>query len=145
MRGLVSCTGNQFCNLAIIETKNRALKLIQELEELLELKQTVRIHWSGCPNSCGQPQVGDIGFIGCKTKKHGKTVDGVDIYLGGKVGHEAALGHCIMKGVPCEDLLGIVADLLIRHFGALPRSNVSLDHLGLGEATRSASTAASFV
>jgi ferredoxin-nitrite reductase len=145
MRGLVSCTGNQFCNLAIIETKNRALKLTQELEELLELKQPVRIHWSGCPNSCGQPQVGDIGFIGCKTKKHGKTVDGVDIYLGGKVGHEAALGHCIMKGVPCEDLLGIVADLLIRHFGALPRSNVSLDHLGLGEATRSASTAASFV
>ena len=132
MRGLVSCTGSQFCNLAIIETKNRALNLVRELEELLELQRPVRIHWSGCPNSCGQPQVGDIGFIGCKTKKNGKTVDGVDIYLGGKVGHDATLGHCIMRGVPCEDLLGIVADLLIRHFGARPRSNLSLKQLGLG-------------
>jgi len=145
MRGLVSCTGNQFCNLAIIETKNRALKLIQELEELLELKQPVRIHWSGCPNSCGQPQVGDIGFIGCKTKKNGKPVDGVDIYLGGKVGHGATLGNCVVKGIPCEDLLGIVADLLIRHFGALPRSHIGVDYLGLGEATDSVTTSVSSV
>ena len=54
MSGLVSCTGAQFCGVAIIETKNRALSLIQKLEEQLEFDRPVRIHWTGCPNSCGQ-------------------------------------------------------------------------------------------
>lgn len=127
MRGLVSCTGNQFCNLAIIETKNRATALVQELEAILEFPHPVRIHWSGCPNSCGQPQVGDIGLIGCKAKKNGKPVDGVDIYLGGKVGHGAKLGDCVIKGVPCEDLRWILADVLIRSFGAIPREGVTIE------------------
>ncbi|APB34076.1 nitrite reductase [Gloeomargarita lithophora Alchichica-D10] len=130
MRGLVSCTGNQFCNLAIIETKNRAVDLVSELETLLQLKQPIRIHWSGCPNSCGQPQVGDIGFIGCKAKKNGKPVDGVDIYLGGKVGHEATLGNCVRKGVPCEDLKWTLVDLMIRHFEAIPRPGVIFESAG---------------
>ena len=54
MSGLVSCTGAQFCGVAIIETKNRAQSLIQKLEEQLEFDRPVRIHWTGCPNSCGQ-------------------------------------------------------------------------------------------
>lgn len=131
MRGLVSCTGNQFCNLAIIETKNRATELVNELETVLELRRPVRIHWSGCPNSCGQPQVGDIGFIGCKTKKNGKPVDGVDIYLGGKVGHEATLGTCVVKGVPCDDLKWILVDLLIRYFDAIPRHGIAIEPPGI--------------
>lgn len=58
-RSLVSCTGAQFCNFALIETKNRALNIIKALEEDLELTRPVRIHWTGCPNSCGQPQVAE--------------------------------------------------------------------------------------
>lgn len=57
MRGLVSCTGSQFCGLALIETKNRAIGLVQQLEAELDIPKTVRIHWTGCPNSCGQAQV----------------------------------------------------------------------------------------
>ncbi|PSB63936.1 ferredoxin--nitrite reductase, partial [Chroococcidiopsis cubana CCALA 043] len=85
-RGLVSCTGNEFCGFAIIETKNRALAIVKELEQELILTQPVRIHWTGCPNSCGQPQVADIGFIGTKTRKDDRTVEAVDIWMGGKVG-----------------------------------------------------------
>jgi ferredoxin-nitrite reductase len=118
VRSLVSCTGAQFCNFALIETKNRALALIQELEEELELTQPVRIHWTGCPNSCGQPQVADIGLMGTKTRKDGKTVEGVDIYMGGKVGKDAHLGSCIRKGVPCDDLKPVLHGLLVDHFGA---------------------------
>ena len=62
MSGLVSCTGAQFCGVAIIETKNRAQSLIQKLEEQLEFDRPVRIHWTGCPNSCGQ--VSSLGFSG---------------------------------------------------------------------------------
>ncbi|NMG10220.1 ferredoxin--nitrite reductase, partial [Brasilonema sp. UFV-L1] len=118
MRSLVSCTGAQFCNFALIETKNRALATIKALEAELELIRPVRIHWTGCPNSCGQPQVADIGLMGTKTRKNGKAVEGVDIYMGGKVGKEAQLGTCVTKGIPCEDLLPVLRELLISHFGA---------------------------
>ncbi|BAZ52486.1 ferredoxin--nitrite reductase [Nostoc sp. NIES-4103] len=117
-RSLVSCTGAQFCNFALIETKNRALALIKALETELTFTRPVRIHWTGCPNSCGQPQVADIGLMGTKTRKDGKTVEGVDIYMGGKVGKEAHLGTCVTKGIPCEDLQPVLQDLLIKHFGA---------------------------
>jgi len=120
-RGLVSCTGNEFCNFAIIETKNRALAMIKELEQELIQADPVRIHWTGCPNSCGQPQIADIGFIGTKTRKDGQTVEAVDIWMGGKVGKDAHFGQEIMKKVPCEDLKSVVRDLLIEHFGARPR------------------------
>ncbi|MBW4677187.1 MAG: ferredoxin--nitrite reductase [Desmonostoc geniculatum HA4340-LM1] len=117
-RSLVSCTGAQFCNFALIETKNRALAMIKALEEDLTFTHPVRIHWTGCPNSCGQPQVADIGLMGTKTRKNGKTLEGVDIYMGGKVGKDAHLGTCIIKGIPCEDLQPILQDLLIKNFGA---------------------------
>ncbi|MEC4816829.1 MAG: ferredoxin--nitrite reductase, partial [Scytonema sp. PMC 1069.18] len=122
-RALVSCTGAQFCNFALIETKNRALAMIKALETELELTRPVRIHWTGCPNSCGQPQVADIGLMGTKARKNGKAVEGVDIYIGGKVGKDAHLGTCIIKGVPCEDLRPVLRDLIIEHFGARLRES----------------------
>lgn len=121
MRSLVSCTGAQFCNFALIETKNRALAMIKALEKDLTFTKPVRIHWTGCPNSCGQPQVADIGLMGTKTRKNGKTLEAVDIYMGGKVGKDAHLGTCVIKSIPCEDLQPVLQDLLIKNFGAKPR------------------------
>ena len=118
MGSLVSCTGAQFCNFALIETKNRALAMIKSLESELTLSRPVRIHWTGCPNSCGQPQVADIGLMGTKVRKNGQMLEGVDIYMGGKVGKDAHLGTCVKKGIPCEDLQPILRDLLIDNFGA---------------------------
>lgn len=126
-RALVSCTGSQFCNFALIETKNRALAMIKELEAEMSLPKPVRIHWTGCPNSCGQPQVADIGLMGTKTRKNGKTVEGVDIYMGGKVGKDAHLGTCVTKGIPCEDLKPVLRSLLIEQFGAQPKVEFALE------------------
>jgi hypothetical protein len=56
-RGLVSCTGSQFCGFALIETKQRAMAVVEKLEAALDIPKAVRIHWTGCPNSCGQAQV----------------------------------------------------------------------------------------
>lgn len=117
-RGLVSCTGAQFCNFALIETKNRALAMLSALEAELKLTRPVRIHWTGCPNSCGQPQVADIGLMGTKARKNGSAQEGVDIYMGGKVGKDAHLGTCVHKGIPCEDLQPVLRELLIEHFDA---------------------------
>ena len=117
-RALVSCTGAQFCKFALIETKNRAVEMIRELDAELFLPKPVRIHWTGCPNSCGQPQVADIGLMGTKVRKNGKTVEGVDIFTGGKVGKDAKLGSCLIKGIACEDLKPLLQNLLIEKFDA---------------------------
>ena len=120
-RAVVSCTGSQFCNFALIETKNRALAIAKELETELSIPKPVRIHWTGCPNSCGQPQVADIGLMGTKVRKNGKMVDGVNLYMGGKVGKDAQLGSCVQKSISCEDLKPILRSLLIKNFAAQPK------------------------
>ena len=125
-QALVSCTGSQFCNFALIETKNRALALIKALEAELSLPRPVRIHWTGCPNSCGQPQVADIGLMGTKVRKNGQAAEGVDLYMGGKVGKDAQLGSCVQKGIACEDLKPLLRDLLIEQFGAKPRQEAAV-------------------
>lgn len=120
-RWLVSCTGNQFCGFALIETKNRALALIKALEAELTVPRPVRIHWTGCPNSCGQPQVADIGLMGTKTRRNGQTLEAVDIWMGGKVGHKACLGERVRSAIPCDELLPVLRSLLIEQFEAQPR------------------------
>ncbi|MGK7931340.1 MAG: ferredoxin--nitrite reductase [Microcystaceae cyanobacterium] len=120
-RSLVSCTGAQFCNFALVETKNQGLAIARQLDEQLEIPEKVRIHWTGCPNSCGQPQVADIGLMGTKVRKNGKTVEGVDLYMGGKVGKDAQLGECVQKGIACEDLTETLRQILVDQFGATPK------------------------
>ena len=120
-RALVSCTGSQFCNFALVETKNRASILAKQLDAELEIPNPVRIHWTGCPNSCGQPQVADIGLMGTKVRKDGKMVEGVDLYMGGKVGKDAQLGTCVHKGIPCDELNTVLSRILIESFAAKPK------------------------
>jgi ferredoxin-nitrite reductase len=126
-RSVISCTGARYCNFAIIETKQRALKLAQELDRELDLPNRVRIHWTGCPNSCGQAQAGDIGLMGTKARKDGKAVEGAKIFLGGQVGKDAKLGTLFDKGVPCEDLKPILRSLLMEKFGATLKKGVVIE------------------
>src|SRR3989475_8036854 len=79
MRGLVSCTGIEFCNLAVIETKARALQIARTLETKVHHGKPIRIHWSGCPAGCGNHTVADIGLLGVKAKVDGQAVDAVDV------------------------------------------------------------------
>ncbi|GER56629.1 nitrite reductase [Striga asiatica] len=114
MKGLVACTGSQFCGQAIIETKARALRVTEEVQRAVWVERPVRMHWTGCPNSCGQVQVADVGFMGCMTRgKNGKLVEGVDVFLGGRVGSESNLGEVYKKGVPCEDLVPLIVELMV--------------------------------
>ncbi|KAI9127785.1 hypothetical protein K1719_000778 [Acacia pycnantha] len=123
MKTLVACTGNQFCGQAIIETKARALKVTKEVERQVAVTRPVRMHWTGCPNTCGQVQVADIGFMGCMARdENGKACEGADIFLGGKIGSDSHLGEVYKKGVPCKDLVPLVVDLLVKNFGAVPRN-----------------------
>ncbi|XP_058190453.1 ferredoxin--nitrite reductase, chloroplastic [Rhododendron vialii] len=128
MKGLVACTGNQFCGQAIIETKARAVKVTEEVGRRVSVTRAVRMHWTGCPNSCGQVQVADIGFMGCMTRdRNGKIVEGVDVFLGGRIGSDSHLGDVYKKGVPCDDeLVNVVVDILVNYFGAVTREREEL-------------------
>jgi ferredoxin-nitrite reductase len=114
MRGLVSCTGIEFCNLAVIETKARALQVARTLETKVHHGRPVRLHWSGCPAGCGNHTVADIGLLGTKTKVDGKVVDAVDVFVGGSSGPQATQGIKLLESVPC-DTLPQVLEGLIRH------------------------------
>lgn len=122
MKGLVACTGSQFCGQAIIETKQRALKVTEEVQRLVSVTKPVRMHWTGCPNTCGQVQVADIGFMGCMTRdKNKKVVEGADVFVGGRIGSDSHLGDVYRKAVPCDELVPLVVDLLVEKFGAIRR------------------------
>jgi len=114
MRGLVSCTGIEFCNLAVIETKSRALQIARTLEAKVHNGRPIRIHWSGCPAGCGNHTVADIGLLGTKAKVDGKAVDAVDVFVGGSSGPHATQGIRMLEGVPC-DTLPQTLEGLIRH------------------------------
>jgi ferredoxin-nitrite reductase len=121
-RTVVSCTGAQFCNFAMIETKQYAVSVIDAVEAKVDVPKPVRIHWTGCPNSCGQPQVADIGLMGVKMRKDGKTIEGVDIFMGGTVGKDAKLGEKVLKGIPITELDDVLVGLLVDKFGATSKS-----------------------
>jgi sulfite reductase (ferredoxin) len=93
-RGAVACTGTEFCKLAISETKGFARWLVEELEERLPgFDQQLKLHITGCPNSCGQHWIADIGLEGKKIKHEGKLTDAFYFCLGGAVGQHAGVAR----------------------------------------------------
>ncbi len=95
-RGAVACTGTEFCKLAIAETKRFNQWLVGELEERLpEFDQQIRLHVTGCTNSCGQSWLADIGLEGKKLKQDGQMVDAFYFCVGGAVGEYAGIARQI--------------------------------------------------
>jgi ferredoxin-nitrite reductase len=114
LRGMIACVGTDYCNLALIETKSRAVALSQALHEKMGAGvNPLTIHWSGCPAGCGNHQAADIGLRGFKTKIDGKIVDAVAIYVGGRTGPHAIAGEEILETVPCDEgLPEVVANVI---------------------------------
>jgi ferredoxin-nitrite reductase len=113
-RGVVACTGSEFCRFGIVETKIRALEWAREMDRRVgdPGQDAVRMHFSGCSASCAQPQIGDIGFRGETAKKDGTLVEGVDIGLGGSLGMDAAFIDWVEGAKPADE----VPDALARIF-----------------------------
>lgn len=98
-RGIMACTGIEFCKLAIVETKNRAIALIDELDQRLadineRLEQPITLNLNGCPNACARTQVADIGLKGqIVTNAEGEQVEGFQVHLGGGLAIDAGFGR----------------------------------------------------
>ena len=112
-RDIISCTGLEFCKLAHVVTKQRAIQLVDELEERVgDLDVPLKISLNGCPNSCARSQVADIGLSGkVLTDEDGNRVEGFQVHLGGKVGLKPGFGRKLRgNNVFSED----VGDYVVR-------------------------------
>jgi sulfite reductase (ferredoxin) len=89
-RGTMACTGLEFCKLAIVETKARAVDIYTELEQRLpEFDEPLTINVNGCPNSCARFQTADIGLKGSIVDGE----EGFQVHLGGRLGEDAGFGR----------------------------------------------------
>ncbi len=127
-RGVVACTGNEFCRYAITETKERAVKLARRLDARLDelgLSRTdepFRIHLSGCSASCAQPQIADIGLRGAVHKGESALDEAYDVGLGGSLGPNAGFINWIEGAVPERQLEAAISRVAQAYISQRERS-----------------------
>ena len=122
-RGVMACTGIEFCKLAIVETKQRAKDLVTDLEgRLADLTEAAEvpplsIHLNGCPNSCARIQTADIGLKGqIVTDADGNQVEGFQVHLGGGLGLDAGFGRKLRGHKVTSDELGDYVERVVRNY-----------------------------
>jgi ferredoxin-nitrite reductase len=119
-RGVVACTGSEFCRFAVVETKERAVKWARALDaQLSEGDQrdagVIRMHFSGCSASCAQPQIADIGFRGDIAHVDEHIEEAVDIGLGGSLGPDAAFIDWVEGAMPVDRVPGALLRIVTRY------------------------------
>jgi len=117
-RGAVACTGTEFCKLAITETKGFARWLVEELEGRIPgFDQPIKLHVTGCPNSCGQHWIADVGLEGKKIKHDGKLEDAWSFALGGALGEHAGVARVVNYRCLSSDVPDALERLLRNYLG----------------------------
>jgi ferredoxin-nitrite reductase len=124
-RGVVACTGSEFCRFAVVETKERAVKWARTLDSTLAERGgngggaadagVIRMHFSGCSASCAQPQIADIGFRGDIAHVDEHIEEAVDIGLGGSLGPDAAFIDWLTGAMPVDRVPDALARLVTRY------------------------------
>jgi ferredoxin-nitrite reductase len=108
--GLVACTGNAGCRFSSTDTKRHALMLAEYLDSHIELDHPINIHFTGCPHSCAQHFIGDIGLLGTKVGED--MVEGYHIFIGGGYGARHDIGRQIYSGIPAADVPQLIERIL---------------------------------
>ncbi|MCF6245139.1 MAG: ferredoxin--nitrite reductase [Sulfurovum sp.] len=102
---MIACAGTATCSFGVIPNKPDAIEMAHFLSSEVAIENAnVRMNWSACPKGCGLNGIADIGFEGCKAKlSDGTRVDGVHIFLGGKITREAQEAHVLHKALPITE------------------------------------------
>lgn len=111
---MVACTGNTGCRFAESDTKGHAALIAASIAGRFSFSDAINIHLTGCPHSCAQHYIGDIGFLGAQMPKAGDDarIEGYHMYLGGGSDDQQALAREIARNVPALELPGMVSHLL---------------------------------
>ncbi|MPZ98668.1 MAG: ferredoxin--nitrite reductase [Dehalococcoidia bacterium] len=112
-RNLVVCTGNDYCHYSLIDTKNRALDVVAELESRgVDAPPGTRIHMSGCVHACGKHHIADIGLQGANVRIDGRVEEAVDVFAGGRLGAQGQLAERVADKVPMACMADTLETLL---------------------------------
>ncbi|HEY1743016.1 MAG TPA: NirA family protein [Granulicella sp.] len=107
LSGTVACTGSQGCRFAATDTKSHAVALAQHLDERFKVLQPVNLHVTGCPHSCAQHYIGDIGLLGLKTGGE----EGYQVNLGGGSDQDQSLARELIPAIRFADLPPLMENL----------------------------------
>ncbi len=112
---VVACTGNTGCRFSATDTKQQALQLAQHLDQRFVLDTPINIHLTGCPNSCAQHRVADIGLLGTPVQTASGSVEGYHVFIAGGVEQERGLGREFAQNVPFSELPTLLEGLLLAY------------------------------
>jgi ferredoxin-nitrite reductase len=110
--GVIACTGNTGCKFAATNTKGQAVELARYLGRKLHLDQPINIHLTGCPNSCAQHYIGDIGLLGVKIGQNETQQEAYHVFFGGRAGFEQQLGKQVFHGVAFSELPALLEKVI---------------------------------
>ena len=108
----VACTGSQFCNIAVTQTKGHMFQLIEKLRKRSLKQHGIRIHMSGCPSSCAQHFTADIGLKGVRVRRLLGTTEGFDVFLGGGIAGQVHMALPFRLGVDVEQLPNLIEEVI---------------------------------
>jgi sulfite reductase beta subunit-like hemoprotein len=110
---VTGCPGATTCNLGITRSHTLAEVLSRELADLNDPELSkLRIKISGCPNSCGQHHIADIGFYGNVRKVGEKQVPYYQLLLGGKVDAQGVRFARQVMALPARRIPAVIRELL---------------------------------
>ncbi len=115
-RNTMACTGSQFCNIAVTETKGHMFQLLEKLRKKQVRLEGIRIHMSGCPSSCAQHFTADIGLKGVRVRRLLGTREGFDVFLGGGIGDGVQMGRTFRLGVDVDQLPTLIEEVVTQYY-----------------------------
>jgi ferredoxin-nitrite reductase len=110
--GVIACTGAAGCKYAMAHTKTHAMEIIAYLEDRVELDQPVNIHLTGCPHSCAQHYIGDIGMLGTKVPVGDDMIEGYHVFVGGGYGASRSIGRELYRNIIAADAPPLIERML---------------------------------
>ena len=115
-RNTVACTGSQFCNIAVTETKGHMFQLMDKLRKKQVRLEGIRIHMSGCPSSCAQHFTADIGLKGVRVRRLLGTREGFDVFLGGGLADGVQMARAYRSGVDADQLPTLIEEVVSEYY-----------------------------
>ena len=115
-RHTMACTGSQFCNIAVTQTKGLMFQLMEKLRQKRVRLEGIRIHMSGCPSSCAQHFTADIGLKGVRVRRLLGTREGFDVFLAGGLSDRVEMGRPFRLGVDTDQLPALVEEVVAQYY-----------------------------